>query len=89
MSAVIETPETLAARLVEDIEVERILGDTDGVFAEVIRADREQITAWCNEHAGAAERESAATPDDRRAHYCDGQACAWRDLAARLGGPGR
>lgn len=57
----IETPASMARRVALAYPSPSIPTEVRGYYAMMgIDADREQIAAWCEEHAGAADREAEA-----------------------------
>lgn len=78
---VIESPDALAGRLAEDIEVERIIDDTDGVFADVIRERDGQIAAALRALAASWKHDAPATSG--------GYVAGLEKVVGMLGGTGR
>lgn len=85
-----ETPGDMAARIAGSWSVNDA-GET--LILAGIRADRRVITEWCEEKAAAADREAQSHDIAgeagfgtvrERMHRCEGQAVAWRGLAAIL-----
>lgn len=80
MSTEIETPEAMARRLFAS-SVGLNYGHT------AIRADREHIATWCDEHAAEAWRAASEnTSGDGQAGEDRGRASAYEALAAILRG---
>lgn len=95
----LETPEAMAERLAGNGAGPTSIA-MRGVLAEAIRARDEQIAAWCDERAAEAQREAEAHAAQmhptmaggdaaakmRRIERCEGQAAAFRAVAAKLRG---
>lgn len=76
-----QTPEALATSLHPHAP------DLQGNARHAIRVDRDHLAAWCLQKARGAERAAAAQLEQgnhERAQYCEGQATAFKAMAAML-----
>src|SRR5262249_12132221 len=79
-----QTPEQVAEDLWGEFYPVMAATVARGKVTGIVRTDREHIAKWCLQKAGAAEREAAAHPDQARVARCEGQASAFKALAALL-----